>query len=102
MHHTDSDADWLPSATAAEFNCRTVRCSLVAARPANRILATLAYQNAYTLSVPTRPMDQGENCLEIKSSLLLFLTYWRYVSYIIGLAAQVIPSRLFLMLYNSP
>jgi len=40
---TDSDADWLPSATAAEFNCRTVRCSLAAARPANRILATLVY-----------------------------------------------------------
>jgi len=28
---TDSDVDWLPSATAAEFNCRTVRCSPVAA-----------------------------------------------------------------------
>jgi len=28
MHHTDSDADCLPPATAAEFNCRTVRCSL--------------------------------------------------------------------------
>ena len=39
------------TATASEYNCRTVRCSLAAARPANRILATLVYHEACIISL---------------------------------------------------
>jgi len=50
-YDTDSYADWFLMTTTSEFNSRTVHCSLVTARTASRILATLVYHNAYTLSV---------------------------------------------------